>query len=230
MKAHQATKNHISWLLCSLTTLCIVCVGWRTGLFWDNILFINRFGSTLLEHGLWNWMSLPLQHDPGHPMLPAMYIAGMWSIFGKTMVVTHLSVIPFIFLFCYILWLIVYNLFGYTKWALATYLIVIADPCVFSQLMYIGPELFVLTFTGLAIYGIWKPSTILQTIGLMALGVTSLRGMMLCAGIFLWDICHNKKIKPIAYILGALPAITFLALRIIIKGWIISNPLAPWGG
>ena len=229
MRSLDYIHRHVGLLLSILVTTVIMCIGWQTGLFWDNVLFIHRFGTALMDNGIWNWMSIPLEHDPGHPMLTAAYIAGMWSLFGKSIAVAHWALFPFIFLFCYVLWRIVETLFGQSKWAIAAYLIVLADPTVFTQLMYIGPEVFILCFSGIAILGILRKSQVCQTIGLMALGITSLRGMMLCAGIFLWDLCKSHKVNVWVYIFGALPAVIFLACRLFIKGWIISNPLSPWG-
>lgn len=225
-------KQKGSWVglsLALLATLCIIGVGWHTGLFWDNILFINTFGTSLYENGIFAWGSIPIETDPGHPMLTASYITAVWKLFGRSIEVTHLALIPFIFLFLVVLWHICQVLFDSIKWAVAAFILIISDPSVFSQLMYIGPEVFVLCFSGIAIYGVLKSSKIYQTLGLLFLGITSLRGMMLCAGIFLWDLLRHRKVNIYVYIIGAMPAVVFLTWRLITKGWIISNPTAAWG-
>lgn len=222
-------KELLGLLLSAFATIGVSFVGWHTGLFWDNVLFINIFSSNLLENGPFAWGSIPTIHDPGHPMLAATYIACIWKVFGRSLTITHLALIPFILTFWYLLWQIILSVFSDFKWALAAFLLVFADTSVFSQVMYIGPEIFVLCFSSIAIYGILKRSFLYQTIGLMLLGITTLRGMMLCAGIFLWDLCKNHKINIYSYLIGALPAVAFILWRLIVKGWIISNPLAPWG-
>jgi len=229
MAALKLKDIHIGLLLSFVATLCITWVGWNTGLFWDNVLFVHRFGTAIMENGLCSWGCIPMEHDPGHPMLTATYLAGIWSVFGKNLAVTHLALIPFIFLFCYALWSIIRFFFHDISWAIAAFVLVLSDPSVFCQLMYIGPEVLILCFSCIAIYGIVKQNGIYQTLGLMLLGITSLRGMMLCAGIFLWDLCKNHKVHISVYLLGALPAVSFIIWRLLTKGWIISNPLAPWG-
>ncbi|MBR4924745.1 MAG: hypothetical protein IKZ61_03240 [Prevotella sp.] len=64
----------------------------------------------------------------------------------------------------------------------------------------------------------------------MLLGIVSLRGMMLCGGLFIVDIILNKRsIKWQPYVIGALPAVAFIIWRLAFKGWIISNPESNWG-
>lgn len=222
-------QKHLGLLLSFFATVVIVSFGWGTGLFGDNILFVQRFGSSLMDNGIFAWGSIPLEYDSGHPLLTASYLAFIWTLFGKTITVSHIALVPFIFIFFLCLWGIVRVLFDDIRWSIPAFILVVADPTVFCQLMYIGPEILVLCFSCLAVYGIMKHSSIYQVIGLMLLGVTTLRGMMLCAGIFLWDMFAHRKANYINYFVGAIPAVTFLIWRLFTKGWIISNPLSPWG-
>lgn len=222
-------------------TILIAIIGWNTGLFWDNILFVHKMSIPLLENGVWAWGSLPLQNDPGHPPFIATYMSIMWNIFGRSIYVAHIALYPFIALFIYEILHIAITVFKSTAWGIFTTILVLADSTIFSSLMYIGTEVFVLSFSAIAIRGITTNNPMRKTIGLMLLGITSLRGMMLCAGLFLWDFSstlflrHNGRkclfLKQFLYpyIIAAIPALSFVVWRLISKGWIISNPIAPWG-
>lgn len=225
--------------LCS--TVIVAVLGYSTGLFWDNILFVNRMSRPLLENGLLSWGTIPVDSDPGHPPFIATYLAIVWSVFGRSLAVSHWALYPFVFIFYYELFLIVNHYFSNRYYALAAYLLIFADPTVFTQLMYIGPEIFVLCFASVAIHGILSDNISLKIVGLSLLGICSMRGMMLCAGLFLWDmicrICverqrlHNafslRNILP--YVIGGLPAVCFVLWRLLYKGWLIDNPIHPWG-
>lgn len=234
-------KPHIELIYALLGTILIGIVGWNTGLFWDNVLFVHKMSIPLIENGIFAWGSFPLQVDSGHPPFIATYMTFVWSIFGRSIHVAHIVLYPFVLLFIWELLQISQALFKSKKFGLIATTIILADPTVFSSLMYVGIEVFVLSFSALAIRGIIYNDAWRKTIGLMLLGVSSLRGMLLCAGLFLWDLavklfvkrytikqlCSWKSILP--YIIASIPAVTFVFWRLLYKGWIISNPISPWG-
>ncbi len=222
-------------------TILIGVVGWDTGLFWDNVLFVHKMSVPLLQNGILDWGSIPLESDPGHPPFIATYMSLIWSVFGRSIHVAHIALYPFIFLFVFEILSIAFFVFKDRILALVLTTLVIADPTVLTSLMYIGTEVFVLTFSSIAIHGIITHNVWRKTIGLMLLGICSLRGMMLCAGLFLWDAIATVSVKRhhiktvcswhflYPYIIASLPAISFVIWRMVFKGWIIGNPIAPWG-
>lgn len=217
----------------AILTFILSGISLQTGIFWDNITFISRAGNWLYENGLCAWFSLPDSIDSGHPLLPAMWCVMIWKIFGKSLLITHLSLVIFIFITLYFLWRVVEFLFSDLRLRIIAFVIAAADATLLSQLILIGPEVFLLAFFMMALYSILYKKELLLSISLALLGIVSLRGMMLCLGLFFTDLILHKdqwNIKHfIPYLIGALPACIFLALRLIFKGWIISNPLHPWG-
>lgn len=94
----------------------------------------------------------------------------------------------------------------------------------------ITPDVPLLFFFFLALNGLLRNKGWLKALGLFFLGIVSLRGMMLCGGLFIIDLLLNKRsIKWQQYIIGALPAISFIVWRLTTKGWIINNPYSNWG-
>lgn len=232
---------NIELLYSLFLTSLIGVVGWNTGLFWDNILFVHKMSVPLIEHGIWNWGCIPLESDPGHPPFIATYMSLVWSIFERSIPIAHIALYPFVFLFIFEVLAIANFIFKNRTLSLITISLVLADPTIFASLMYVGTEVFILSFSAIAVRGILTNNIWRKIIGLMFLGLCCLRGMMLCAGLFLWDaitmlvvkrnsiksICSWQNLHP--YLIASIPAVTFIVWRLINKGWIISNPLASWG-
>lgn len=219
-----------------LLTIVFGLIGLTTGIFWDNVLFISVYGNHLFSNGLLSWMDIPDMWDSGQPLLPAFWCAVIWKIGGRSLWLTHIALWPFLYLVLYYLWQIVGYFFQESRSRIAAYILAIADATFMSQLILIGPEVMLMGFFFLALYGILYQRPIHKAVGLGLLGLVSLRGMMLCGGLFLTEILwvvtarariSFKQIWP--YGLGAIPACVFLIFRLCTKGWIISNPLHPWG-
>lgn len=222
-------------------TLIIGVISWKTGLFWDNILFVQKMSAPLLEKGFLSWGQLPLECDPGHPPFIATYMSIVWSIFGRSLCVSHIVLYPFIFVFIFNIIRMAKLMFHNNKIGILTAILVLADPTILTSLVYIGTEIFILSFASLAIYGIISGNNYYKILGLMFLALTSLRGMMLCGGMFLWEIMTKLIVKRCRvkqlfngsfltpYLIAALPSVTFVIWRLVYKGWIISNPISPWG-
>lgn len=211
------------------------------GVFWDNITFISNIGNALYENGIFNWMSITPEIDPGHPPFTAFLMALAWTIFGKSLWITHAVMFPFIYGF-----LIQLNRFiGFfvenKTLKICAFFLVVIDPSLLAQLVSVNPEVPLLFFFFLALNGVLYKNNTYKLMGLVFLGIISYRGMMLGVGLFMVDVLlhvyHRKervllffKSKNItSYVLSAIPALCYIAWRLIYKGWIISNPLQPWG-
>jgi len=218
-----------------------VIVSSEFGMFWDNVLFASKMANPLFNNGIFCWESIPLESNPGHPPFLATLLAAGWKLFGKSLLVSHWMMLPFIF---GLLWQIscFVNYFVKDKLhQLFAYILVIADPTLLSQLVLVNPEIIQLFFFLLALNATLGEKIYLKIIGLAFLGIVSYRGMMLCAGIFLIDFLMHIFIKKrsvklffskqvlITYFLAALPAITYLIWSLSTRGWIFSNPSENWG-
>ena len=86
--------------------------------------------------------------------------------------------------------------------SLLGFIIVFADPTLATQLVIVNPEIIQLFFFFLAINSILKGNYYLRITALFFLSIISLRGMMLCAGVFLFEFLNlyfieKQKIKTI---------------------------------
>jgi hypothetical protein len=233
--------NYKQLIILLLLSVIIVLGSLKFGVFWDSVLFVSKMGNPLFDHGILNWESIPVESDPGHPPFLATLMAAGWTLFGKSLAVSHLMMLPFVFGLLWQLFIFVSVFVKDRKLQILAYILVVADPTLLSQLVLVNFEVIQLFFFFVALNAVLKNNRPLKIIGLAFLGIVSFRGMMLCAGVFLIDmlICIFDKKNNfksfftkqllIEYVIAATPAVLYLVWRLAVKGWIISNPLELWG-
>ena len=87
------TKKIIILLLISTA----IFISSLIGIFWDSVLFASKMGNALFSNGIFNWKAIPIEIDPGHPPFLATLMAATWTLFGKSLAVSHLIMWPFVF-------------------------------------------------------------------------------------------------------------------------------------
>lgn len=231
----------IKLLALFLLSASIILLSMPIGVFWDNITFVSDMGNALYNNGILNWMSITPDIDPGHPPFLAMIMAATWKIFGKSLWISHLVMLPFVFGFLYQLYAFVIYFLKDKKYIILAFVFAIADPTLLAQLVTVNLEVLHLFFFFMALNGVLYQKNWLKTIGIIFLGIISYRGMMLGVGVFLIDFLlhsyQNKntfksfftKNRIINYAIGSIPAIAYIFWRLYTKGWLISNPLQTWG-
>jgi hypothetical protein len=201
-------------------------------MFWDNVLFASKMGNHLWSTSIFNWY-IPDSFDPGHPPMLGFLLAIVWNIFGHNLLVSHLLMIPFtVGLFYQIHQFISY----YIKNNLIVFfgfLLIIADPTLFTQFVLVNPEVIQLFFFFLAINSILYNRYYLKIIGLFFLSIITYRGMMLCVGVFFFEVLNNSIINKIrsifskkfilSYLIGSIPAVVYIVWRLTVKGWIMGH-------
>lgn len=226
-------------LIFTFLSAVIFALSLDNGMFWDNVLFASKMGNHLYNTSLLNWY-IPDTYDPGHPPTLGFLLAILWKIFGHKLWVSHLLMIPFSVGLLYQIYLLVSF---YIKKKLIVFLglfLIIVDPTLSTQFVIVNPELIQLFFFFLAINSILYKKSNLKIIALIFLSIISFRSMMLCAGVFLFDfsnslLINKQKLKSIltikfitTYLIGSIPALIYIAWRLIEKGWIQTHPSSPW--
>lgn len=232
-------NNTFLFVFFLFTSLLIFAFSYNFGIFWDNVLFVSKVGKHLYTNSVFNWI-IPDSFDSGHPPTLGFLNAIFWKVFGKELWVSHLIMIPFTFgLFIQIHKLISF----YIKDNFSVFLgliLIFADPTLATQLVIVNPELIQLFFFFLAINSILRNNYYLKVIALFFLSIISLRSMMLCGGVFLFDLINSyaiekQKLKSIlnykfllSYLIGSIPGVLFIGSHYLAKGWIMSHPNSPW--
>jgi len=227
-------------ILISIFSLLIMVNSLKVGMFWDNILIASEMGNHLFNNGIFNW-NIPIESDPGHPPFLATLMAIGWTFFGKSLAVSHWIMIPFIFGLLWQIYSFVSFFIKNKSLQFWTFLLIIADPTLSSQLFLVNPEVIQLFFFFTALNALLRNTNYLKIIALSFLGIVTYRGMMLCAGIFLIELLFKIIIKKetfnnfftkrlvLSYFISATPAIFYLIWRLLNQGWIISHPMEIWG-
>lgn len=149
--------------------------------FWDSALYCQ------ISHYYYetNFSSLivPPNLDPaGSPMIYWMYMALVWKLFGKTLLVSHLAVLPFLIG-------IAWEYYKLAKKFLPDYLTVIAmlllivEPTFISQSIYLGYDIPKAYLFLLALNALLEKRFALTSIAVCLLSLSSLRGMFLAFGL-----------------------------------------------
>ena len=223
----------------SIVSVLIVFFSLDIGMFWDNVLFASKMGTAVYENSFFNW-HIPIEFDPGHPPFLATVMAIGWTLFGKSLAVSHWLMLPFIFGFLWQIHLFVSYFIKEIWLQIFAFILVVADPTLLSQFVLVNPEIIQLFFFFLALNAVLKNNTYLKVLGLLFLGIVTYRGMMLCFGIFLIELFICLYIKKgtlksffsrkmiTTYFLGAIPALIFIGWRFFTFGWFQTHPDSPW--
>ncbi len=231
----DSKKNRI--LFFSFLGLLIFLVSHNNGMFWDNVLFSSKIGGHLYNNSVFNWI-LPDNLDAAHPPTLGFLLAIIWKIFGINLWSSHLLMLPFTIGFFYQLFKFINYFIKSNLLSFFSFLLIIFDPTLSTQFVIVNPEIIQIFFFLLAINSILNNNYNLKTLALFFLSIISLRSMMLCFGIFLFEIINrynykesiiNKKLF-LSYFIGIIPAFSFLLTHYLIKGWLYTHINSPWKG
>ncbi|MCB9081183.1 MAG: hypothetical protein H6555_05690 [Lewinellaceae bacterium] len=207
--------------------------------FWDTLGQASRRAHWYYDQQF-RQLYLPPGLDAGHPPLFNIYLAACWTVFGKTLAVSHWAVFPWLVgIYWQLTQLLRYFFPQQMNWQWAGLGLFLIDPVLLGQSTLVAPDL-VLVFAFL----LGSRSILRQQRGwlfpalLLLLGV-SLRGMFIAAGLFLWDawfhyLYKNKAWRQLRWWLPYLGAFSLLALfwwgHLEATGWVIRTPNPAWSG
>lgn len=209
--------------------------------FWDTI----QFGS---QHADWYFTNkfqhffLPEKFDSGHPPFFGMYIALCWMLFGKSLLVSHFAMLPFALGSVFLLFKIGDYFLGREK-SVFFVLLCFADPTLTAQHVLVSPDVPLVFFTLMCLYGIFYNQRWLLMIGAIGLAGISMRGMVLVASFYMYEELHDFYInrkeafklksifnRIIAYVPAGLVGISFLISHEMVVGWTGHHANSPWAG
>jgi hypothetical protein len=195
--------------------------------FWDTVQLASKHAHFFYENGM-RWLPLPIEIDSGHPPLLGYYLGGLWTIFGKSLVVSHWAMAPFLALLVYLPFQIA-KAVGQEKWAWLLMVLLWADPVLLGQSALVSPDILVAAGFLSVVWG-WKAARrSWVVVGALLLCSSSMRGMMTCAALGLWVTLElyfrqadRKELLRswIPFLPGAILGISFLIWHYETTGWI----------
>lgn len=208
--------------------------------YWDTIKLVaapahffygNNF-STLIT---------PEDIDAGHFPLLAMYIAKVWQLFGKSLVVAHFAMLPFLLGIVYQVYVLAKYFLGATTWMIWAMVLVLADPTFLSQATMVSPDIVLVFCFFMAVNAILNNKKTWLFIAVLILFLISMRGLI-AAFIILWiDLIYTLRKQyfrgfPLHMLLMkaafyVVPLLVFLSYQIYHynqTGWVWSSPDSDW--
>jgi hypothetical protein len=182
---------------------------------------------------------LPESIDSGHIPAFGMYLALCWKIFGKSLLISHFSMLPFLLGIVWQSYLLLKKYINrkYIFFALAIFL---ADPTLLGQSTLVSPDIPLVFFFLLGLNAMIRDKNLLLFVSVTCLFLVSMRGMMVAFAIFILDIVFSisysefKKAvvdmlkKLWIYIPGLVFFFAFSIYHYKAKGWIGYHDDSPW--
>lgn len=198
--------------------------------FWDTVQLASKHAHFFYENHL-VFKPLPLEIDSGHPPLLGYYLALCWSIFGKSLTVSHWCMAPFVLGIGegLIRLVLLHKNPYYAVWLLPLFLL---DPVVAGQMILVAPDVLLLCFFLWAWLGISSNKPVITAIMVLGLCLTSMRGMMTAAALGLFYVYYHRKnihIRMVSsFIPGAVAGCIFLWWHWRVLGWVGYHPASSW--
>jgi hypothetical protein len=159
---------HRKIVLCSLLVALTICFySQKFPFFWDSIQLGSKHAHFFYQNGL-KWAILPPDIDSGHHPVFGYYLALCWTLFGKSLAVSHWAMFPFLFGIPYFTFRIAEKKIG-IQWAFWLLPMVLLDPVLLGQMVMVSPDVCLLCFFLMALNSILYLKEILffQKIGFL---------------------------------------------------------------
>lgn len=221
--------------------------------FWDTVQLASKHAHFFYETNF-STIILPSDIDSGHIPSFGIFLAAVWKIFGRSLFVSHLSMLPFVLGIVYQSILLARKLFN-EKWVLAAAVLLLADTTLIAQCTLVSPDVILIFFFFMTLNCILSEKKFWLPVALAGLVLTSMRGMMCTLGFLIAELIirflgtiqeqRNKKIKfkfsqffsiktyggynwIFSYFPAAIIGISFLTWHYFKTGWIGYHKNMPW--
>ncbi len=240
-----ATKRPYFWYYAPFMLLAVlVTFSVREHVFfWDTIQLGSKHAHWFYENNF-QTLLLPKTFDSGHPPLFGMYLAFLWQLFGKSLIVSHFAMLPFLLANCWLLFQLGKAYTGQIG-GLGVLLLSSVDPTFAAQSILISPDVVLVTCFLLAWWSILRKRKWLLAIAVLGLAMVSMRGMMVGVALFLFGLATkllqtntpqrstNKQQQftinnLLPYLPGGLFGLVFLLWHYQQTGWVGYHPDSPW--
>jgi hypothetical protein len=209
----------------------------KSPFFWDSVLLSSRYAQWFYDTGF-RELFFPAKIDAGYPPVYGMFLAFCWKLFGRSLAVSHLVMLPFVLG-------IVHQIIRLTQKFLApnlapfAALLLLADPTLIAQCTQVAPDVLLVFFYLFCINRILENKRGQLAFVLIFLGMLSPRGTIAVACLFFTDAIlwfskpEKKTFKSILqlglpYVPATLLVCSWLLLHYLHTGWIGVNPDPNW--
>lgn len=211
--------------------------------FWDTIQLGSKQAHWYYENQF-SQLLLPEIIDSGHPPAFGLYLAALWTIFGKSLFVSHMAMLPF--LIGIVLFLErIGSYLGNKQSSFFLLCLFFFDPVIASQSVLISPDIVLMFFFLMGLWCLFFKQRQYLFFAALGLAMISMRGMMVVVLLYVFDVLHpflnpNSKEtglkaiimafieKTVPYIPSGLFALAFLIWHYSQTNWIGYHANSPW--
>jgi hypothetical protein len=238
-------RLHIKYLPYFLFFLLLVISTINFPFFWDTVQLASKHAHFFYNSGF-NNIILPNEIDSGHIPALGIYLALIWTITGKFLIMSHMAMLPFVFGIVFQLIILVRRIFS-PDWQSYALIILMADATLMAQCTLVSSDVLVVFFFLMSLNNILRKSRLWLAVALAGLTLSSMRGMMCVAGLFTGEVLlflsgqdfifksgyPERTFKFIigtlkAYLPSMLIAIVFFSWHFYKTGWIGYHGNMPW--
>ncbi len=236
---NQTFRTHYRLLPYYLFYTAIIILVVNTPFFWDKDVIISKRALWFVENTF--SLNLPNSYDNGYAPVLSLILASLWKLFGKSLPVGHLLMLPFAIGVIYQFYRFLCYLSDNKRFINLTMLLLLIDTTVLSQIVVVSNDLLLVFFFFLSLNAILYKKRGWLYLSLLFLSLSHMRGVMACLIVFVFEICVIFRTtkdftsvirKSVTLVPQYLPAaVIFLAYQLYHyrqTGWIITHDDSPW--
>lgn len=233
----RATSKRSDWLIPALASVvALLWVLWcsRFPFFWDNILNA-KLGLWYLENGVGRIVP-PESMDAGHPPFFNIYLAGCWAVLGKSLLVAHLAMLPFLLGIVWTWWSWCKRFLSpqYAGWGM---LILVVQPTFLAQSSLLSPDIALICFFLMALNAALGNRILILSLAVVGMAAVSFRGILMVPSVFLtafvvtqgWKDWTKTFKSILPYLPVAVLVLIWLWHHVQVQGWLLSPPPETYG-
>lgn len=232
-------QNSIFLFLAYAVVGCLICLNLENSFFWDGVLYGSKQAHFYYSNNF-SALLFPDHIDSGYLPTLGLYIAAVWKIFGRSVAITHLAMLPFVIGIVTQLYRLCRKSVG-AEYSGLTLLLILSSTTLLSQLTIVSPDVPVLFFFLLATNAAMENKKYQLCVSIFFLFAISMRGTMLAFCILMLDLYCNfnfreqwqirlKKLlkRSFIYLPGLFLLLAYNYYHFLQKGWILTHANSPW--
>jgi hypothetical protein len=176
-------KLWIHFVLGAFAYLILIWSYREVPFFWDTIQFAGKHGLWYFEQGLFSGY-LPPELNSGHPPSFGIYQAALWKLLGKSLTISHFSLLPFLWLNLYYSLRLGRQILGQQGWLFAVAFAMC--PFYLGHSILVSPDLILVTGFLMTLYGCLSHQKVSIIVGSLLLALISIRGQMMLGVLILF--------------------------------------------
>ena len=150
------TKKYYFLILSGLFTLVLFLLHRNNSFFWDGVHY-GSIEPDFYYYSHFKSILMPDSIDSGEVPIFALYIATIWSLFGRTIEISHFAMLPFIIGILFQLYILCLRFFKNEHINIVMVLL-LADTTLLSQFTLVSPDLPLLFFFLLGLNSLFDKS------------------------------------------------------------------------